>query len=166
MRTQCKRIYSALPSQCDRICNGRCEPVCVGDASPESRVQSAVNDKGSGLAHTHLPLTANRSTDPVTSSVLREVWHHLTEGLRWLSANDFGRDWPLPDRSRLRQLIAEFDDDLCRRAAREAREIAVRQDRAPNITSLFEKKLRDLAEEERHRQKVRGELHKALGVAA
>jgi len=78
--------------------------------------------------------------------VQREVIHHLTAGLRWLSPNDFGNDWPLPRRDRIRQLVAEFDPDLCRKAAKEAREIVAGQDRAPNITGLFEKKLRDLAE--------------------
>jgi len=95
------------------------------------------------------------SPDPVTSTVQREVWHHLTEGLGWLSANDHGRSWPLPRRGVLRQLLSEFDEDLCVRAARETREIVKAQDRAPNITGLFEKKLRDLAE---IRATVRAEL--------
>jgi hypothetical protein len=116
--------------------------------------------QGSGLAHKYSPLTAKRSTNPVTSSVQREVWHHLTEGLRWLSLNDFGNDWPLPRRDRLRELLTEFDHDLCLKAARETREIVKAQDRAPNITSLFEKKLRDLAEV---RATVRRELAAAGG---
>lgn len=97
------------------------------------------------------------SPDPVTGSVQREVWHHLTAGLRMLSQNDHGRDWPLPDRRRLRELLAEFDGDHCIKAAREAREIVVGQDRAPNITGLYEKKLRDLAE-------VRGAVRERLEV--
>ncbi len=156
MRPQCKRIYSAMPSLCDRICNGRCEAPCVGDASPESRVQSSEFTSGTGL-DSSVPFQVF-SPDPVTASVQREVWHHLTAGLAWLSANDFGRDWPLPNRRRLRQLLAEFDGDLCLKAARETREIVQVQDRAPNITGLFEKKLRDLAEV---RSTVRRELEAA-----
>lgn len=160
MRTQCKRIYSALPTQCDRICNGRCDTACVSDASLEPRVQSLEVRQGSGL-HTHIPLTCKRTTDPVTSSVHREVWHHLTAALASISLNDFGRDWPLPDRRRVRQLLAEFDADLCRWAAREARNIVVSQDRAPNITGLFEKKLRERAEA---RDAIRDSLAQAAAV--
>lgn len=63
-----------------------------------------------------------------------------------LSPNDYGRPWPNPRRERIRILLVEFDDDLCIKAAKEARQIVVCQDRAPNITALFEKKLRDLAD--------------------
>jgi hypothetical protein len=162
MRTQCKRIYSALPSHCDRICNGRCEAVCVSDASPKPRVQSPESTtrvravRGQQLE----PKTAY-SPDPVTASVQREVWHHLTEALGWLSPNDFGRSWPLPRRDRIRELVAEHDADLCRRAARETREIVVSQDRAPNVTALFEKKLLERAE---FRRKARESV--GLAVAA
>lgn len=63
-----------------------------------------------------------------------------------LSDNDHGRPWPNPDRAALRRLLAEHDDDLCVQGAREAREIVQSQDRAPNITALFAKKLADLAQ--------------------
>jgi hypothetical protein len=99
------------------------------------------------------------SPDPVTATLGREVWHHLTAGLRAISLNDHGRDWPLPRRDHLAHLLAEFDDDLCLKAAREAREIVVSQDRAPNITALFEKKLRDLAA-------VRSTVRDSLGEVA
>lgn len=113
-------------------------------------------DEGSGRVGS-LPLNFH-SPDPVTSTQ-REVWHHLTEGLGWLSLNDHGRNWPLPRRDRLRALTAEFPDDLCVKAAREAREIVKAQDRAPNITALFEKKLRNLAA-------VRNTVRESLGAAA
>jgi len=101
-------------------------------------------EEGSGLSN--FPSVDRYSPDPVTSSPRREIWHHLTAGLRMLGTNDHGRDWPLPRRDRLAELLAEFPDDLCVQAAREAREIVQAQDRAPNITGLFEKRLRDLAE--------------------
>jgi hypothetical protein len=139
-------------------------PVCRRPRASVDKIRGEENRpdqttvKGSGL-HAYLPLTCKRSTADVTSSVQREVWHHLTAGLRWLSSNDHGRDWPLPLRDRIRQLVAEFDADLCVRAAKEAREIVASQDRAPNITGLFEKKLRDLAE-------VRETVRRELGEAA
>lgn len=151
MRTQCERIYSALPTQCERICNGRCGTPCASDASPKPIVQNP--DKGKGL----IPSSGVVSPDPFP--VQREVWHHLTAGLGWLSENDHGRPWPLPRRDVLRRLLAEFDHDLCIRAAREAREIIQAQDRAPNITALFEKKLRELAA-------VRAEVRDSLEAAA
>lgn len=76
----------------------------------------------------------------------REVWQLLLGGLHSLSANDHGRPWPYPCRDVIAQLVAEHDSDLCVRAAREAREIVMSQDRAPNITQLFAKKLGELAE--------------------
>lgn len=63
-----------------------------------------------------------------------------------LSENDFGRPWPSPRREIIVRLVREFDGDLCIQAAREAREIVQVQDRAPNITALFAKKLEALVE--------------------
>lgn len=156
MHTHCKRIYSAMPMHCQRICNGRCETPCVSDASTETRDQRP--DLGVGLDTSNQfvsPSPVVRDVVVTRSSAQREVWHHLTAGLGWLSANDHGRPWPLPRRDRLASLLAEFDEDLCVAAAREAREIVQSQDRAPNITALFEKKLRDLASV---RTAVRGAL--------
>lgn len=84
-----------------------------------------------------------------------EVWGILKRGLDSLSDNDYGRPWPLPSRSRISTLAAAFDYDLCIQAAWEAREIVQSQDRAPNITSLYQKKLEELAEV---RETVRREL--------
>jgi len=78
-------------------------------------------------------------------SLQQEVWQILLGGLHSLSNNDYGRPWPYPQRSVLAQLAAEYDADLCLKAARETREIVQAQDRAPNITALYAKKLRDLA---------------------
>lgn len=146
MRTQCKRIYSALPTHCQRICNGPCGTVCASDASPESRDQNPKTGVG---------LSGSIAVSSPSPSVHREVWQILVGGLDSLSENDHGRPWPYPDRSTLRRLLAEHHADLCIRAAREAREIVQSQDRAPNITGLFEKKLADLAEV---RDAVRGAL--------
>lgn len=96
--------------------------------------------------------TNPRSVDsppPYLPSVQREVWQILVGALHSLSENDHGRPWPYPVRQRLARLTAEHDADLCLKAAREAREIVQAQDRAPNITGLFEKKLRDRAEARR-----------------
>lgn len=160
MRPQCKRIYSAMQTHCERICNGRCEAPCVSDASTEPRVQSPEPRQGTGLCSS-VDQKTNYSPDPnpVTATAQREVWHHLTAGLRMIPLNDFGRDWPLPRRDRIAVALAEHPDDLCVQAARQAREIVQAQDRAPNITALFEKKLGELAE-------ARRVVRESLGAAA
>jgi hypothetical protein len=99
-------------------------------------------DLGSGLSHTEV---SSPDPNPVTATAQREVWHHLTAGLNAIPLNDFGRDWPLPRRDRIAAALARHPDDLCIQAARQAREIVQSQDRAPNITALFEKKLAELA---------------------
>lgn len=110
---------------------------CSNSYTEESREEKKRTDIGEGLFSPHPSLSV---------SVQSQVWHHLTAGLRALSDNDHGRPWPNPDRAALRRLIAEHDADLCIRAAREAREIVQSQDRAPNITALFAKKLAELAD--------------------
>jgi hypothetical protein len=102
-------------------------------------------------------------TNPLTLE--REVWQTLIGGLHALSPNDYGRPWPYPDRRRLAELLAEHDEDLCRKAAIEAKSIVQGQDRAPNITALFEKKLRDLAEERRYEAEVRRTVRDSLARA-
>jgi hypothetical protein len=90
-------------------------------------------------------------------SLHREIWQILDGALAGLSDNDYGRQWPRPDGARIGRLIDEFDGDLCRAAAKEAREIVQAQDKAPNITSLFAKKLTELAE-------VRAIVRRELGA--
>ena len=82
---------------------------------------------------------------PSNLSVQREVFQILRGGVDSLDVNDHGRPWPYPNRAAIARLLSEYDHDLCLKAAREAREIVQAQDRAPNITGLFEKKLHDLA---------------------
>jgi hypothetical protein len=108
----------------------------MADASPESRVQEP---RARGR-------TADQVDSPSPNPTGREVWQILLGGLHSLSLNDYGRPWPYPRRDVLARLFAEHDDDLCLKAAREAREIVVSQDRAPNITGLYAKKLAELAE--------------------
>ena len=85
----------------------------------------------------------------------------LRGGIDSLDVNDYGRPWPYPSRSSIARLAAKYDRDICIKAAWEAREIVQSQDRAPNITGLFEKKLRDLAEV---RAAVRGALSDVAAV--
>lgn len=77
---------------------------------------------------------------------LGEVWSILRGGIDSLDLNDFGNPWPSPRGDAIARALAQHDADLCLAAAREAREIVQSQGRAPNITGLFEKKLRDLVE--------------------
>ena len=88
-----------------------------------------------------------------------KIWLTLLSGLHSLSENDRGRPWPNPSRRALKRLLSEHPADLCLRAARETKEIVQSQDRAPNITGLFEKKLRELAE-------VRSEVRESVAEAA
>jgi hypothetical protein len=97
---------------------------------------------GTGLS----PFAQSNRYSPTPFPAQRDVWHHLTAGLATLSLNDHGHPWPNPRRDVIAQLLGEHDDDLCIRAAREAREIVQSQDRAPNITALFAKKVAELAE--------------------
>lgn len=89
----------------------------------------------------------------------REVWSILKGGVDSLQENDFGRPWPSPRGDAISRALAQHDPDLCIQAARQAREIVQSQDRAPNITALFEKKLRDLAA-------VRSTVRESLGEVA
>lgn len=114
----------------------------------DQRSESKQTKEGKGLC----------SPPPSVFVVVREVWHHLEAGLAWLDPNDYGRPWPPPRRSLIVSTCQKFPADLCVKAAREAREIVIAQDRAPNITGLFEKKLRDLAE-------VRSAVRESLEVA-
>lgn len=82
----------------------------------------------------------------------------LQGGIDSLDLNDFGRPWPSPNRSDIRHLVATCDRDLCLKAAWEAREIVQSQDRAPNVTALFAKKLRELAD-------VREAIHRSFASA-
>lgn len=82
----------------------------------------------------------------VSSDLHAEVWQILDGGVASLPDNDHGRPWPRPNGATIARTLREHPADLCLSAAREAREIVQAQDRAPNITGLFEKKLRELAE--------------------
>lgn len=79
-------------------------------------------------------------------SLARELFTILDGGVASCSDNPQGIPWRRPRIETLGRLAGEYDADLCVAAAREAREIVQSQDRAPNITGLFEKKLRELAE--------------------
>lgn len=97
---------------------------------------------------------------PSLKAVHLETWSVLKGAVDDLCANDFGRPWPSPRSAAIARALATHDPDLCLQAAREAREIVQSQDRAPNITSLFEKKLQELVEV---RETVRRELAAAGG---
>jgi hypothetical protein len=106
---------------------------CSTDASSKLIAQRTKEGKGC-------------SPSPSVVSVVRNVWSILDGGLASLDLNDYGRPWPPIRRSSLVALCSRFPDDLCLKAAWEAREIVQSQDRAPNITGLYAKKLAELAE--------------------
>jgi hypothetical protein len=88
--------------------------------------------------------------------IARRVCSILQGGIDGLSHNDHGRPWRSPEHSTIAGLITDVDSGLAEKVARDVREIVQSQDRAPNVTKLFEKKLGDhLAEV---REAVRGAL--------
>jgi hypothetical protein len=82
---------------------------------------------------------------PDGSDIAARVHSILCGGVDSLMLNDRGLPWPQPRRSALVALCSRYPEDLCLKAAREAREIVQSQDRAPNITGLYAKKLEELA---------------------
>lgn len=93
---------------------------------------------------------------PSSDETARRVCSILQGGIDGLSHNDHGRPWRRPEHSTISTLIADVDPGLAEKVARDVREIVQAQDRAPNVTKLFEKKLGDhLAEV---REAVRGAL--------
>jgi hypothetical protein len=90
--------------------------------------------------------TEERGTAPPAVSpspeqdTAKRVWQILDGGVASLS-----EVWRQPNRATIARLLTEHGPDLCLKAAREAREIVQAQDRAPNVTGLFAKKLRDLS---------------------
>lgn len=101
-------------------------------------------------------------SDPLVA----RVYSILDGGVASIDHLNSGRPWPLPNRAALQRLCATQPEDLCLKAAREAREIVQAQDRAPNITGLYEKKLRDLAAGQAERDGVRETIRESLGDAA
>lgn len=81
-------------------------------------------------------------------NLVGKVCSILQGGIDALPENDFGRPWPAAKSAEVARAIqaAKAPEDIVLRAAREAREIVQSEDRAPNISSLFAKKLQDLAE--------------------
>jgi hypothetical protein len=141
MRTHRWRIGFAPLFACDWLCNSACQ----------SRVQSPESRARAGLLIS--PTVDSPSLSRADAQ--REVWSVLKAAVDGLCENDFGRPWPAPRGDAIARALAKHDPDLCVQAARDTREIVQSQDRAPNITALFEKKLRDLAEV---RDAVRGAL--------
>lgn len=103
-------------------------------------------------------MTSPGLDSPSLPSLQREVWSILKSGVDSLGDNDFGRPWPAPRGDVIARAVTAHGADLCIQAARQAREIVQSQDRAPNITALFAKKLAELAE-------VRATVRGALGAA-
>lgn len=132
-------------------CEGTCDQAWPRNANSDTQS----SDQGKGC-----------SPNPSEVPLHLRVYAILDGGIASLPANDYGRPWPLPNRATLRRLCAEHPEDLCLKAAREAREIVQAQDRAPNITGLYEKKLRDLAAEQAERDGVRETIRESLGDAA
>lgn len=71
-----------------------------------------------------------------------QVWSILKGGVDSLAENDHGRPWPDPSLGKLALAIGATEPEVALKVAREVREIVQSQDRAPNITSLYEQRLK------------------------
>ena len=94
----------------------------------------------------------NGGDSPTLSSLTRELFQLLDSGVASCSDTRNGRPWPRPRIEGIRSLVEQYPEDLCRRAAVEAREIVQSQDRAPKVTALFAKKCADIAAERESRR--------------
>jgi len=76
-------------------------------------------------------------------SLAEEVYGILDRGVASLSESPSGRPWPRPSLEVLRRLLGEgADRERALAVAWEVREIVQAQDRAPNVTGLFEQRWR------------------------
>lgn len=103
-------------------------------------------------------LSTTDSGSPSLTAFVRELFQLLDSGVASCSETRNGRCWPRPRIESIRSLVEQYPEDLCLAAAKEAREIVQSQDRAPNVTSLFAKKLDDLAQ-------VRAVVRESLAVS-
>jgi hypothetical protein len=91
---------------------------------------------------------AKEDFSPQTNELALRICSILQGGVDGLSNSDKGRPWPGPKRPTIIRLAADCDPALAESVARDVREIVQSQDRAPNITALFEQKLRKAQVEE------------------
>lgn len=124
------------------------------------RAGATTNAKGLGEGKDLNPSVKNPNPNP--NPLHLEVWSVLKGGVDSLDLNDFGRPWPDPKRSELRALTAGKDRDLCLEVAWETREVIQAQDRAPNVTGLYGKKLRLRLVEAEHEERARRAIRESL----
>lgn len=74
-----------------------------------------------------------------------QVWSILKGGVDSLAENDHGRPWPDPSLGKLALAIGATEPEVALKVAREVREIVQSQDRAPNVTALYEQRLKGAA---------------------
>lgn len=118
----------------------------------------SLTDQGTAGVGLSLP-DSSLSLEAFTS----ELFQLLDSGVASLSDTRNGRPWPRPRKEGIHRLVERYDEETCRRAAREAREIVQSQDLAPNVTNLFAKKCADIeAEREAERLARREEIRRAL----
>lgn len=100
--------------------------------------------------------------DSFRTALTSELYGLLDRGVASCTETRNGHPWPRPRKEGIRKLVERYDEDTCRRAANEAREIVTAQDRAPNITGLFAKKCADIEAENAERLKRREEIRRVL----
>lgn len=85
---------------------------------------------------------------PSSNEVAERVCSLLQGGVDSLDINDRGRPWPGPKLPAIVRLVAGVNPTVADEVARDVREIVQSQDKAPNVTGLFEKKLRERIRDE------------------
>jgi hypothetical protein len=118
------------------------KPTSEADVTPSHEVSRDVpHSTGQGLNNNSKD-SPPLSPTPQPNDLAIRVCSILQGGIDGLSDNDHGRMWPAPKRPTIDRLVAECDPALAEQVARDVREIVQSQDRAPNVTALFEQKLR------------------------
>lgn len=97
------------------------------------------------------------------NDLVKRVCSILAGGVDSLGENSFGRPWPSPRPDLIAKLVDNTWASVALEVAEEVRAIVQSQDRAPNVTSLYEQKL---GEAKAMRENVREEIAESIGGAA
>lgn len=98
--------------------------------------------------------------DSFRTALTSELFGVLDRGVAGVSTESRnGHPWPRPRKHAIARLVERYDEETCRQAAREAREIVQAQDFAPNVTGLFEKRCKAI---DADRMAKREEIRRAL----
>jgi len=118
------------PQTCSSVQGHREQP----EEQPEE--QPSPSTRNGRVSPRARPREAEGEAD--SPSLAQEVWAILDRGVASLSEGPGGKPWPRPNLEALRRLLDGVDRERALAIAWETREIVQAQDRAPNVTGLFE----------------------------